>query len=88
MADWDILHEDDEVLVVYKPANLATQSAKPTEKDLESELKNYRVGKGEDPYIGVACRAAGSSMAKSTAARHSKPFGPQFPRPPLRLVGS
>ncbi len=56
MADWDILHEDDEVLVVYKPANLATQSAKPTEKDLESELKNYRVGKGEDPYIGVVHR--------------------------------
>lgn len=56
MADWDILHEDNEVLVVYKPAGLATQSAKPTEKDLESELKNYRVKKGEDPYIGVVHR--------------------------------
>ena len=43
MADWDILYEDNEVLVVYKPAGLATQSAKPTEKDLESELKNYGV---------------------------------------------
>lgn len=56
MADWDILYEDNEVLVVYKPAGLATQSAKPTEKDLESELKNYRVKKGEDPYIGVVHR--------------------------------
>lgn len=56
MADWDILYEDNEVLVVYKPAGLATQSAKPTEKDLESELKNHRVQKGEDPYIGVVHR--------------------------------
>ena len=56
MADWDILYEDNEVLVVYKPAGLATQSAKPTEKDLESELKNYRVQNGENPYIGVVHR--------------------------------
>ena len=56
MADWEILHEDDEVLVCYKPANLATQSAKPMGKDLESELKNYRVKKGEDPFIGVVHR--------------------------------
>ncbi len=56
MADWEILHEDEDVLVVYKPANLATQSAKSTEKDLESELKNYRVQKGEDAFIGVVHR--------------------------------
>lgn len=56
MENWEILHEDEEVLVCYKPANLATQSAKPTEKDLESELKNYRVKRGEEPYIGVVHR--------------------------------
>ena len=56
MADWEILHEDEDVLVCYKPANLATQSAKPMEKDLESELKNYRAKKGEEPYIGVVHR--------------------------------
>ncbi len=39
-----ILFEDRDVLVVYKPAGLATQSAKSFEADLVSELKNYLKG--------------------------------------------
>ncbi len=44
-----ILFEDNDILVCYKPAGLATQSANPTSPDVESELKKY-VG-GAQLYI-------------------------------------
>ena len=37
----EILYEDGDVLVVYKPAGLATQTAKMGQPDVVSELKNY-----------------------------------------------
>ncbi|MCR5451305.1 MAG: RNA pseudouridine synthase [Lachnospiraceae bacterium] len=54
--NYEILFEDDELLIVYKPANLATQTAKVGEEDLCSLLSKYRVEKGEDPFIGVITR--------------------------------
>ena len=37
----EIVYEDADILVVYKPAGLATQTAKTGQKDVVSELKNY-----------------------------------------------
>ena len=37
----EILHEDKDILVIYKPAGLATQTAKIGQQDVVSELKNY-----------------------------------------------
>ncbi|MBO4749235.1 MAG: RluA family pseudouridine synthase [Lachnospiraceae bacterium] len=37
----EIIYEDEEILIVHKPAGLATQSAKLAESDVVSELKNY-----------------------------------------------
>lgn len=51
-----IVYEDNALLVVHKPAGIATQTAKPGQADLVSELKNYRKNKGEDTYIGVIHR--------------------------------
>lgn len=51
-----ILHEDGEILVVHKPAGIATETARVGQADVVSELKNYRARKGEDAYIGVVHR--------------------------------
>ncbi len=47
-----ILYEDDHILVIYKPAGLATQTAKVGQADVVSELKNYLKG----AYVGVVHR--------------------------------
>ena len=47
-----ILYEDREKVILYKPAGLATQSAKVTQADAVSELKNYLKG----GYVGVVHR--------------------------------
>lgn len=47
-----IQYEDKDILVVYKPAGLATQTAKVGQKDVVSELKNYLKG----GYVGVVHR--------------------------------
>lgn len=61
----EILYEDGDVLVVYKPAGLATQTAKTGQKDVVSELKNYLrrtrqlppgAGGGTKTYLGVVHR--------------------------------
>lgn len=37
----EILYEDEDVLVIHKPAGLPTQTAKVGQPDAVSELKNY-----------------------------------------------
>lgn len=61
----EIVYEDADILVVYKPAGLATQTAKTGQKDVVSELRNYLrrpqkeprgVRGGSEPYLGVLHR--------------------------------
>lgn len=53
-----IIYEDDTLLVIYKPAGLATQSARVTQADVVSELNNYLAAKnnGKTPYLGLIHR--------------------------------
>lgn len=51
-----IVYEDNAIIVVHKPAGIATQTAKLGQADIVSELKNYRKNKGENSYIGVVHR--------------------------------
>lgn len=57
----NIIFEDQSIIVVYKPAGIATQTARVGQQDMVSELKNYLVRdsghktKGE-PYLGVVHR--------------------------------
>lgn len=55
-----ILYEDKEILVVYKPAGIATQTAGTMQADVVSELKNYLMTAGDknkgEPYLGVIHR--------------------------------
>lgn len=52
----EIIYEDREVIVCYKPAGIATQTKRLGQQDMESLLKNNRVAKRETPYIGVIHR--------------------------------
>lgn len=51
-----ILYEDEDILVCHKPAGVAVQTKRLGQVDMESLLKNYRVEKGETPYVGVVHR--------------------------------
>ena len=53
-----IVYEDEAVLVIRKPAGLATESAGIGQKDVVSDLKNYVAKKnpGKMPYLGVVHR--------------------------------
>ena len=48
----DILFEDNDLIVIYKPAGIATQTKKVGEKDIVSELKKHLKG----GYVGVVHR--------------------------------
>ncbi len=52
----EVLYEDEDVLVCYKPAGIATQTSSVTDHDIVSLVKNYRSAKGEEPYVGVVHR--------------------------------
>ena len=56
MNKFEVIYEDDVVLVCYKPAGIATQTKRLGQQDLESLLKNYRAKKKETPYIGIVHR--------------------------------
>lgn len=52
-----ILHEDNHIIVVHKPAGIAVQSAKIGQPDVVSELKKYLAkSAGSNPYLGVIHR--------------------------------
>ena len=52
-----ILHEDNHIIVVHKPAGLAVQSARIGQADLVSELKKHLAKSvGSNPYLGVIHR--------------------------------
>lgn len=51
-----IVYEDNVLLIIHKPAGIATQTSRIGQADVVSELKNYRKSKGESTYIGVVHR--------------------------------
>ena len=57
----NIIFEDKHIIVAYKPAGIATQTARIGQQDMVSELKNYLSGKPEYqgkglPYLGLVHR--------------------------------
>lgn len=53
----NIIFEDEHILVVYKPAGIATQTSRIGQRDMVSELKNYLAGRnGTEPYLGLVHR--------------------------------
>ena len=56
MTDLKVLYEDEEILVCYKPAGVATQTKRSGQQDMESNIRNYRARKKEEPYVGIVHR--------------------------------
>ena len=56
----EILYEDGNIIVAWKPAGLATQSSKVGQQDMVSELKKYLADKElrpvKAPYLGMVHR--------------------------------
>lgn len=52
----EVLFEDEDLYVCYKPAGMATQTASATRPDMVSYLRNYRAAQGQETYIGVIHR--------------------------------
>ena len=56
MSTLNIVYEDDNIIVVDKPAGLIVEGGKPGEPDLESECRKYLKSCGEKPEIYVVHR--------------------------------
>lgn len=59
MKKEQILYEDKELIVCYKPAQIATQTARVGQPDMVSEVTNYLATSGgmrTEPYVGVLHR--------------------------------
>ena len=52
----EIIFEDEFIIVCKKPPGIPTQTPKSVVTDMVSLLKNYRVSKGEPPYVGLVHR--------------------------------
>ena len=54
----NIIYEDKDILVCFKPAGVATQTAKLSGQDMVSLIKNYLAKKenSKNPYVGVIHR--------------------------------
>lgn len=72
----DIVYEDKEILVCYKPAGLAVQNARASQMDMESELRNYLHGGGlyvihrlDQPVEGLLVFAKSRDMAAKLGAQ-------------------
>lgn len=53
----DIVYEDKDILVCFKPAGVATQTASISQPDLVSMIKNHLANQsGKFPYVGVIHR--------------------------------
>lgn len=89
IMDLSILYEDEAILVCTKPAGVAVQTKQLGQPDMESLLKNYRVSRGEPPYIGVVHRLdqpvegvmvfaktkeAAASLSRQIAAKRADKF--------------
>lgn len=71
----DILHEDNHLLVVNKPANLATQGAAAGQPSLAELAKQYLKEKYNKPgnvYVGVVSRLDAMTTGVIVLARTSK----------------
>lgn len=55
----NIVYEDEQIIVAYKPAGIATQTARIGQQDMVSELKNYlakKTNNNKEPYLGLIHR--------------------------------
>lgn len=52
----EVMYEDEDVLVCYKPAGIATQTQDVASQDMVSLVRNYRNAREGETYVGVIHR--------------------------------
>lgn len=52
----NIIYEDNDMIVCYKPSGMATQTRRIGQQDMESFIRNYRAAKKEPAYVGIVHR--------------------------------
>ena len=52
----NIIYEDNDIIVCYKPSGMATQTRRIGQQDMESFIRNYRAAKKEPSYVGIVHR--------------------------------
>lgn len=67
-----IIYEDQHILICYKPAGLATQTAKIGQPDMVSELKNYLAAKQRQTIQQQVQRQAAQQQAGQPQATFSR----------------
>lgn len=69
----EILYEDKDIVVIYKPAGLATQTAKIGQPDAVSKLKKHLASGGSgQPYLGIVHRLDQPVEGLLVFAKHQK----------------
>lgn len=72
----EITYEDKDVIVIYKPAGLATQTAKVGQPDVVSELKKHLAAetarRPAPPYLGIVHRLDQPVEGLLVFAKHKK----------------
>lgn len=69
----EILYEDKDIIVINKPAGLATQTAKIGQPDVVSKLKKYLASKASgQPYLGIVHRLDQPVEGLLVFAKHKK----------------
>lgn len=73
----NIIYEDKDIIVCFKPSGVATQTAKLSGQDMESLIKNYLAKKEnqKNPYVGVIHRLDQPVSGLLVFAKNSKAAG-------------
>lgn len=69
-----IVYEDKNILVVYKPAGLATQTARVGQPDVVSELQNYCAGKAAREGRGGPASGKGAGGSRGVDPRSARSY--------------
>ena len=73
--DINILYEDEEVIVCEKPAGVAAQTRRLGQADMESLLKNYRAGKGEQAVYRGGTQAGSAGAGSDGFCQNKRSCG-------------
>lgn len=87
MNKLDIIYEDSDIILVHKPASVATQTKRLGQQDMESLLKNYRAKKGEPPQIWVVHRLDQPVEGVMVFAKNQKAAGDLSKQVQQHIIG-
>lgn len=83
----NIIYEDNDIILVHKPAGTATQTKRLGQQDMESLLKNYRAKNGEQPQIWMVHRLDQPVEGLMVFAKNQKAAGDLSKQVQQHIIG-